>query len=65
MPDFAAYQGMSYEQASREGARLVAQANFTGNWHSIVDKLTHLRALMRQLRGAGLDGPKPRAGIEN
>ncbi len=41
--------GMSYEQASREGERLLKQALETGNWHRIVDDLVQLRELMKTL----------------
>lgn len=41
------YRGLSREDASREGARLVAEAHRTGNWHAIVDDLTELRLIMR------------------
>lgn len=43
------YRGWSYEQCSREGARLVAQANETGNWFAILDSLVELRRLMQLL----------------
>jgi len=41
------YRGLSREDASREGARLVAEAHRTGNWHAIVDQLFALRSLMQ------------------
>lgn len=43
------YRGMSYEQASREGARLVAKAHETGNWWAIIEPLTELRLIMKRL----------------
>lgn len=42
------YSGLSYEQASREGERLLAKG-LEGNWHAIVDDLVQLRDLMRTL----------------
>ena len=44
------YMGMGYEQASREGARLIERAHRTGEWHSIVEKLLQLRTIMHRLR---------------
>lgn len=41
------YRGWSYEQCSREGARLLAKANETGNWWAIIDSLTELRRIMK------------------
>lgn len=40
------YLGMSYEQASREGERLVKLAAKTGNWFSIIGRLAALREIM-------------------
>jgi hypothetical protein len=42
----ADYRGLSYEQASREGLRLVRQAAETGAWHKILEPLTALREIM-------------------
>ena len=47
----AKYKGMSYEQASREGQKLVIEAAHSGNWHSIVDDLVELKRLMLTFRG--------------
>lgn len=47
----ARIQGMSYEQASREGERLIKEAASTGHWHSIVDDLVELKRLMLVFRG--------------
>lgn len=47
----AKFQGMSYEQASREGERLIKEAAATGHWHSIVDDLVDLKRLMMIFRG--------------
>ena len=46
MSKFPQYMGMGYEQASREGARLIAKAHKDGDWFSILDALTVLRGLM-------------------
>ncbi|MDW9772727.1 hypothetical protein GOA89_13145 [Sinorhizobium meliloti] len=46
-------RGMSYEQASREGERLIAKVHKEGNWHAIVDDLVYLRDLMKILAGSG------------
>jgi hypothetical protein len=44
---------MSYSQASREAGRLIAAANETGNWWSMVEKLQELRSIMaRQMPDA-------------
>ena len=40
--------GMSREQASREGLRLLNRAAKTGNWHAILGDLIELRAIMRR-----------------
>ena len=42
------YMGMSYEQASREGARLIEYAAQSGEWFALPEKLAELRAIMRQ-----------------
>lgn len=41
-----AYRGMSYEQASKEGLRLVQKAAETGNWFEIIEPLQDLRSIM-------------------
>ncbi len=46
-------RGMSYEQASREGERLISKTHKDGNWHAIVDDLVCLRDLMKLLAGGG------------
>lgn len=43
---FVEYRGMSYEQASREGLRLVQKAANDGNWFVILDRLQRLKAIM-------------------
>ncbi len=45
MPD---YRGMSYEQASREGAKLVSVAHESGNWWAVIEPLTALREIMQR-----------------
>jgi hypothetical protein len=45
---FIEYAGMSYEQASREGARLIAKAHENENWFAIIDRLVELRAIMKR-----------------
>lgn len=37
---------MSYEQASKEGLRLVQKAAETGNWFEIIEPLQDLRSIM-------------------
>lgn len=54
MPSIEKYKGMSYEQASREGARLVKQADRTGDWFSLIEPLLELRSVMR-IRSAPAD----------
>lgn len=49
------YLGMSYEQASREGLRLIENAAKTGNWHEALDKLIELRQIMRMTAGFAVD----------
>lgn len=44
------YEGISYENASREGLHLVKQAAKTGNWFAAIDKLAYLRDTMRMLK---------------
>lgn len=39
------YMGFSYEQASREGLKLL-ERGLQGNWHAVVDDLVQLRDLM-------------------
>lgn len=41
------FAGMSYEQASRKGLELVAEAAATGAWCAIVDDLDELRKIMK------------------
>jgi hypothetical protein len=43
---------MSYEQASREGERLVKRAAETGNWFAIIDRLATLREIMQRQMAA-------------
>lgn len=47
MTPYREYAGLSYEQASREGARLVTEAGKSGNWFAIIERLVELRRLMR------------------
>lgn len=42
------YMGMSYEQASCEGSRLIATAHERGNWFQIVDRLAELREIIKR-----------------
>jgi hypothetical protein len=42
------YYGLTYEELSREGARLVKQARDTGNWFSLPEALSQLRMLMNE-----------------
>jgi len=44
----ALYCGMSYEQASREAARLIDLARRSGSWFDLPEKLTELRNIMRR-----------------
>jgi len=46
---FPEYQGLSYEQASREGARLIAQAQMMGYWVDLPERLDCLRRIMEQV----------------
>jgi len=46
---FPEYQGLSYEQASREGSRLIAQAQMIGYWVDLPERLECLRRIMEQL----------------
>lgn len=48
MGKYRQYDGLSYEQASREGFLLVREATKTGDWFSIVDRLTELRKIMNE-----------------
>ncbi len=43
----ADYQGMNYEQASREGLRILKRATDTGNWHELPERLAALRSIMK------------------
>lgn len=53
MKCYTEYKGMSYEQASREGARLIKQSHETGNWFCIVERLACLKEIMeRQFEAA-------------
>lgn len=49
------YRGMSYEAASREAARLIAQANVTGYWLELPEQLGKLRARMHGFHRPGVD----------
>ena len=49
---FYRYCGMSWEAASREGARLIKRAHETGNWHEILERLIFLRGQMIYLKSA-------------
>jgi hypothetical protein len=40
------YVGMTYEAASREAVRLIAEAHKTGKWFGLPEKLTQLREIM-------------------
>jgi hypothetical protein len=40
-------RGMSYEQASRKGAELVAMAQKTGRWFDLPEQLAELRLQMK------------------
>jgi hypothetical protein len=42
------YMGMTYEQASREAARLIHKAHSTANWWKLPEKLIDLRAIMKR-----------------
>jgi hypothetical protein len=46
------YKGMSYEDASREAAKLIMGAVSTGGWFHIVEKLAALREVMVQAKVA-------------
>lgn len=46
MSSFPEYSGWSYEQASREGTRLVQKAVHDNSWFTIVDRLAELRRIM-------------------
>lgn len=46
MPELK-YRGMSYEQASREGERLLQEALKTGRWFDLPELLMQLRAIMQ------------------
>ena len=51
---FPEYQGLSYEQASQEGARLIAQAQLMGYWIHLPERLECLRRIMEQLSAHNL-----------
>lgn len=40
--------GMSYEQASRHGLKLVQKAAETHNWFTVLDDLVELREIMQR-----------------
>ena len=40
------YRGMSYSSASKEGARLLAEALEFGKWFALPEKLKQLRDIM-------------------
>jgi hypothetical protein len=42
------YSGMSYQQASREGERLLHEAIKTGRWFELPERLSELRAIMHR-----------------
>lgn len=44
--EFPEYQGMSYEQASREGSRLIAEAYAIQHWFHLPERLSCLRGIM-------------------
>lgn len=46
MRKFPEYASLSYEQASREGFLLVREAAKSGNWFSIIDRLSDLKRIM-------------------
>lgn len=61
------YTGLSYEQASREGLRLVRGAAETQNWWVIVDDLVELRKMgivARQLLDAAMLSSSPARILE-
>lgn len=49
------YQGMSYEQASREAARLMQRSVVTGSWFELPEQLMELRTIMQTHQGAFAD----------
>lgn len=49
--EFPEYERLSYEQASREGARLIAQAHTMGYWVNLPERLACLRCIMEQISG--------------
>jgi hypothetical protein len=46
MSKYHEYNGLNYEQASREGYLLVRRAAKDGNWTLIVERLADLRQIM-------------------
>lgn len=44
--EFPEYQGMSYQQASKEGSRLVAEAYAIGHWFHLPERLSVLRGIV-------------------
>jgi hypothetical protein len=53
------YSGLSYDEASAESARLVAEAQITGQWSGIQDKLMQLSEIMRAAMVPDQDPKKP------
>jgi len=48
MKDYPQYRGMNYEQASREGLRLIQQSGKTGDWRKLPERLDALRCIMNR-----------------
>lgn len=51
---FPEYQNLSFEQASQEAARLIAQAQMLGYWVHLPERLGCLRRIMEQISGHNL-----------
>lgn len=49
--EFPEYERLSYEEASREAARLIAQAQMMGYWVHLPERLACLRCIMEQVSG--------------
>lgn len=55
------YRGMSYQNASREGSRLIEEATETGRWFALPEKLKQLREIMmRNIERGTVNSEPPR-----